>query len=464
MALPNFIARARRSVAWSPFFVIALLVSESPSAGAEFTLFKSKSKSEAAQDATAARLKEIDQATKGFADRYVTYLVDSCDRVQKDDLDPEARKQALRLKLFHSASVYSIASSPNPLGQLLDLCVVVTLGKMNWVEEGRAKKTFGADHSRPVIEAFNNAHTEVWQLAGRFLTPDEINETKKLIRQWRAGHKDLTLLAYVRFDDFAKARAGLEQENPVVKGLFSQIAEAGRTIQTATDFGERALYYTERMPRLLQWQAERTVQAVLENPELQRSLASIEQISKTIAEEDKKLDERQVAIQTILDQANQVTANAKSLVMEVRQTGDSLTQASASLTETFKTFDQLVHTLNPPLAAGEAPKPAGKPFDITEYGPVFEKATATAHEARLFIDSSFQFQSAPAFNNRIADIEGFTQRRTDHIAMRVAQLIVFLFAMLFLTRWLCARCFDHKSAGSTPPPSTSAQKKTGEEN
>jgi hypothetical protein len=301
-------------------------------------------------------------------------------------------------------------------------------------------------------------------LAGRFLTPAEINETRQLIRQWRAGHKDLALLPFVRFDNFARARAGLEQQSPVVKGLFSQISEASRSIETATDLGERALYYCGRMPVLLQWQTERTVQAVLENPELQRSLASVEQISKTIAEEDKKLDERQAAIQTILDQVNQVTMNGKSLVMEVRQTGDSLAQASASLTETFKTFDRLMHTLNPPLAPGEVPKPAGKPFDITEYGPVFEKATATAHEARLFIDTSLQLQSAPAFNNRIADIEGFTQRRMDHIALRVAQLIVFFFAMLFLTRWFCARCFGHKTAGSKPPPSTSAQEKTGEGN
>ena len=105
----------------------------SPLFGVEFDLLKSKSKSKDAQAATAARLREIDQATKGFADRYVTYLVDSCDKVEKDNPDPEARKQALRLKLFTSNSVYSIASSPNPLGQLLDLCVVVTLQKINWV-------------------------------------------------------------------------------------------------------------------------------------------------------------------------------------------------------------------------------------------------------------------------------------------------------------------------------------------
>ncbi|HEY2342198.1 MAG TPA: hypothetical protein VGH90_04165, partial [Chthoniobacteraceae bacterium] len=308
----NLVARVGRLAAWSFLFSIALLVCKSPLAGAELSLFKTKSKSQTPQEATAARLKEIDQATNGFADRYVTYLSDSCDTAAKDNLDPEARKQALRLKLHTSTSVYSIAVSPNPLGQLLDLCVVVTLGKMNWVDEGRAEKVFGADHCRAVIETFNNAYSEVWELAGRFLTPDEIAEIKKLIRHWRAAHKDVALLPYVRFDDFAKARAGQEQENPVVRGLFSQISEANRSIETATNLGERGLYFAERMPRLLQWQTERTVQAVMENPDLQRILGSIEQISNVVTEEEKKFDDRQVEIQTTLDEVNQVTMNSKS--------------------------------------------------------------------------------------------------------------------------------------------------------
>ena len=165
------------------------------------------------------------------------------------------------------------------------------------------------------------------------------------------------------------------------------------------------------------------------------------------------MDEQQAEIQKTLDQVNQVSLNSKSLVMEVRETGEVLTQTSAALTETFKTFDQLVHTLNPPPTPGELPKPAGKPFDITEYGEVFEKATATAHEARLFMDTSLQPQSAQAFNDRISDIEGFTQRRMDHIAVRVAQLIVFFFAMLILTRWICVRCFSPKAAGNNPSSS-----------
>src|SRR5581483_3213637 len=130
----------RRSAGFSLLLAMALLVSGSPPARAEFSLFKSKSKSREAQAA-------------------------------KDNPDYEARKQALRLKLHSSTSVYDIAASPNPLGQLLDLCVVVTLQKMNWVEEGRAQKILGTDHSAPVIKIFSDAYVEVWELAVIFLPP-----------------------------------------------------------------------------------------------------------------------------------------------------------------------------------------------------------------------------------------------------------------------------------------------------
>ena len=65
--------------------VIVFLALGSPLFGVEFDIFKSKSKSKDVQAAAAARLKEIGQATKGFADRYVTYLVDFCDKVEKDN-------------------------------------------------------------------------------------------------------------------------------------------------------------------------------------------------------------------------------------------------------------------------------------------------------------------------------------------------------------------------------------------
>jgi hypothetical protein len=394
-----------------------------------FELFKPKRESEKEIKETTVRLKEIDQATNGFADRYVTYLSDSCDKVMKDNPDPEARAQALRLKLFTSTSVYGIASSPNPLGQLLDLCVVLSLQKINWVDEGRARKVFGPERARPVVESVHNAYDEIWKITARYLTPSEVSETRKLIRQWRVKHPDIGLLAYVRFDDFAKANAGEEQSNPAVTGLFKQIEEANLSIQSAQTFGEHALYFTERLPRLLQWQIERTVQAVFENPDVQRSLAVTENISNCIADASQKFEEDKDVVQKTLEQVNQVTANGREFMVQVRE-------ASATLTETIKAANQLAILLNPPLVPSAPVKPAGKPFDVLEYGSALDKLGASARETRLLMESADHLESSPAFDARLAAIEAFTQRRSEHVAMLAAGLILLFFSTLLLTRWI----------------------------
>ena len=116
------------------------------------------------------RLSELDQATFSYSDRFVTLISDACNRAAKIHPTKEAQKEALRLKLHNASSIYIIATGPNPLGQLLDMTTRVTLNKINMVDEGHAKKTFGERHD--IVErAFNAAHDHIWAVAGRFLQP-----------------------------------------------------------------------------------------------------------------------------------------------------------------------------------------------------------------------------------------------------------------------------------------------------
>jgi hypothetical protein len=223
----------------------------------------------------AERLSELDQATYSYSDRFVTLISDACDRAAKAHPTKEAKKEALRLKLHNSSSIYAIATGPNPLGQLLDMATMVTLNKINIVDEGRAKKIFGDSHDI-VEQAFKAAHDDIWNVAGRFLQPNEIASIKRVILDWRAKHPQVALLAYVRFDDFARANAGLKQQAPEIGGLFDQISEVSHTVETAQQFGERTFFYFQRYPRLLQWQSERTVEAVLDNADLQKLQGSVQ--------------------------------------------------------------------------------------------------------------------------------------------------------------------------------------------
>ena len=107
-----------------------------------------------------------------------------------------------------------------------------------------------------------------------------------------------------------------------------------------------------------------------------------------------------------------------------------------TLTETIKAANQLAILLNPPLVPGTRVKPAGKPFDVLEYGSALDKLGASARETRLLVESADHLESSPAFDARLAAIEAFTQRRSEHVAMLAAGLILLFFSTLLLTRWI----------------------------
>jgi hypothetical protein len=96
----------------------------------------------------------------------------------------------------------------------------------------------------------------------------------------RTEHPDITTLACVRFADFARARAGLKQAKPEIGGLFDQISEVNKTVETAQNFGERTFFYFQRLPRLLPWQTERTVEGIMDNADLQELQASVQQMAQ----------------------------------------------------------------------------------------------------------------------------------------------------------------------------------------
>ena len=396
---------------------------------------------------TAERLSELDQATYSYADRFVTLISDAADRASKQNPTLEAKKEVLRLKLHNSSSVYAIATGPNPLGQLLDLATVVTLNKIQMVDEGRAKKIFGDAHG--IIEkAFFAAYDDIWDVAGRFLKPEEIASVKKIIRQWREKHSEVTLLAYVRFDDFAKANAGLKQESPEIGGLFDEINKVNKTVETAQQFGERTFFYVQRMPRLLQWQTERTVEAVMENGNLQKLESSVRQMahaSQIFALEIQKLKDREASIQKhletvshIVNQVHGLMPGTQAVVQDSQKLLLAAKDTSLALTETLKTADAVSAKFK-----SDKPEPANaKPFDINEYQRTASEVTKIINEVNLLM-SNLQGEG---IGRRTAELQAIANAEIDHVAMRIAQLVLLIFGLALAYRILASRVV--KRAGS----------------
>ncbi len=346
----------------------------------------------------------------------------------------------MRLKLHNSSSIYAIATGPNPLGQLLDLATVVTLNKINIVDEGRAERIFGASHTI-VEKAFNAAYDDIWRVAARFLKPVEVESVKRVIVAWRTEHPDVTTLAYVRFDDFARARAGLKQAESEIGGLFDKISEVNKTVETAENFGERAFFYFQRLPRLLQWQTERTVEGVMDNADLQKLQASVQQmaqVSQVFAQEIRKLEQREAAVHKslqqvsgIVDQIDKLTPKTQVMLQDGEKLLATAKDTSVALGDTLKIVDTVSAKFK-----SDKPEPVdAKPFDINEYKHTAEEVAKIVGEVNLLMNGL----QGEGFGKRTAELQQLADAEIDHLTWRVAQLVFLLFALALAYRFVSLR-------------------------
>jgi hypothetical protein len=144
--------------------------------------------------------------------------------------DPQFRANALLLanQLLIMTSAVTIAASPNPAVGLLDMVVLVTLGRM--IYEEHYHQQYG-DLVQPVIAALRVVEADIWRIASKVLTPAEQQDLRVLIHAWRRQHPAQIGFAYVRFGDFAEERqafpGGIEEGQRPVQVRPGSDAESG---------------------------------------------------------------------------------------------------------------------------------------------------------------------------------------------------------------------------------------------
>jgi len=241
----------------------------------------------------------------------------------------------------------------------------------------------------------------------------------------------VSLLAYVRFDDFAKANAGLKQSNPAIGGLFDEINKVNKTVENAQQFGERTFFYFQRYPRLLQWQTERTVEGVMDTTNIQKLQESVQLMSKSamiFAQEIQKLKDREAAIQKhldtvskIVDQVHKLVPNTQAVVQDSEKLMVAAKDTSVALGETLKVVDTVSAKFK-----SDKPEPAdAKPFDIKDYQRTAEEVTKIVGGVNALM-GNIQGDSS---GKGVAELQKLANAEIDHLVWRIAQLLILLFVL-----------------------------------
>lgn len=197
---------------------------------------------------------QLQAMVMNFEDLYVMSIWQTYDEIKRSTTNPEVRATAQSLKVRSNANAMAIAAGRNPAVNLLDMLVFVSLGR-HAVENHWVPEVFGSS-GEPLVKTYRKLENEVWKISARVLTEDQQKTLRNLIQEWIAANPGQYYIAAIRLSDFVEVQ-GMSPAGQMKAGmLLADIDKALAVAEQGLLVSERALFFVERLPRLVTLQTE----------------------------------------------------------------------------------------------------------------------------------------------------------------------------------------------------------------
>jgi len=199
-----------------------------------------------------------------FADSYAITVAQAVDNYIAISTNADTHLEAVKWKLAQSTAAFVDATGVNPALNALDLVVLAAVSRM--VMEDEVPRFFGPE-AQPWLEAHRKLETNAWLAVSKSIKPEQQNELRDLIEEWRRKNPELKNVGATRLRELAAAagktpQAASSGPASVFRLLsldpFAGMDPAAEALAQARQFAERAMYYSQRMPALLNWQVQLT--------------------------------------------------------------------------------------------------------------------------------------------------------------------------------------------------------------
>jgi len=334
---------------------------------------------------------ELQAQLMAFADRYVALIVAASSEYVAQSPSPENRRIIRSQLVFSIANAFTIAAGPDPDFALLDMMVMVTMGRL--IFEEHWMKKFGNEFA-PIVKRFRLIEKDIWQIAGRVLSKQQLKELMAMIRDWRRNNPEVITFSYIRFRDFESGQRNSEPSKPKkYAGLFGSVQKATKQVEEMRLLAERGMYLGTRMPLMTGSFANVWVSQLVANPDVNKIVTDFHQfseVSRRLVEVAEKLPnyvaaerqatvkqiikevskERELAINHVMDRmASERKRTIEDFLSEEKRMRGLLTDLKQTLTagnDVLTSTNILVERLN--LGMVEAGTTATfEPFDIKDY-------------------------------------------------------------------------------------------------
>jgi hypothetical protein len=352
-----------------------------------------------------------------------------------------ARVEVLRLRLNASSSVISIASGPNPTANLLDLVSVTVLTRKT-IEDYWIKTTNGAAF-KPWLQVSRVMETNVWALAGRWLTTNQVEELRVGINQWYARTPEMRTAFFARPNEFASMVRTSSQKGSEMNSVFGLVNldptagldPAVREVTRTRLFAERAMFVMQRMPFLLRTQTELLAYELSEQPSVQLALSNTTRLSESADRMSRAAqDIGQTATQLpdlikterkeIMASLEQQEGKLHNLLTDVDRALTSGERMSSSLNMTVTNFDLLMKQFGIGESTNSVPDTNSTPFNIIDYGKTASQVADAAKNLNTLVESVTH--SVPQLQQLSQHAGDNVQKAVDH-GFRLGLILIVVF-------------------------------------
>ncbi|HEY1923071.1 MAG TPA: hypothetical protein VGG44_10015 [Tepidisphaeraceae bacterium] len=240
-----------------------------------------------ASSASLLKSDEIDAHVRGFSDAFMSRVALPYDQLISSGKTPEVRSWALKSRFGQAVAVLSDATGPNPTVNLLDVVVLVTLKRIS-IEEYWIPHLLH-DDGNDLLAAYRQSETEVWNLAARIFTSQQIVDLHRAIAEWRNDNPNSYYVGFIKFTDFLEgsstsSKHAMSMPSSLLGLLYiDPLAGLDPVTQEARGFrvlAERLMFVAMRMPFIMNCQVEEVTDNILNSPQIQRLISSSEQYAK----------------------------------------------------------------------------------------------------------------------------------------------------------------------------------------
>ena len=344
-----------------------------------------------------------------FADNYAAVIAYGCDEFAERMPGSEARLVAAKWKLEQATAAFINASGPNPTINALDMVVLTTASRMVIMDRLKFQGAVGA--AATLIDAHHKFETNAWSLMQGLLTTKQLQDLRELIEDWRRNNPEERNVTTLRFRQFLGAleerepRAGKGRPSSFFGLLFldpmASMDPATAAIEETRNTAERAMYYTQRMPRLLNWQVELLTYSLVVQPEAKQLLSETERITKVseaLAKTVERLPEvidkqREAAINQLLDglspetdKGGKLLGQARETALEARKALEAGSVMATSVDTAIRSLDQFMRAIANTNASAASTN--SKPFDVLDYATTAGAVGAAAKDVTTLLVSA----------------------------------------------------------------------------